>query len=443
MTYCSRTDLTTVQLPSPIPPMGNLAGANTIATDPAFNNRIVRVTDGNTDPSSANTTFVADCSGSGDENLWNTDSSLFIIQTVGCNSYPFSFDAATMQASRLYVANFPSTNGLMTAGNGFWSHVTANTLYSYKGTQILKYDFTDRTNPPTPQTVYDFTSSANCLPAGFNETWQAIGGVDGADTAFGEALSNAGGQGSGVYAVVYTVGSGCTVWNTQTGQITGDWGTSGTVSIPDRFTIHNSKVSKDGKWLIVDNQNCISSCQGNGMYFWQIGTTNVNVCLNSCTGHWTEGYSHWVNNDQTPMGQDEIRSFASPGSFTGLIKNFPSGLAPVFDRHQSWNNATPSDDTPIFFTTLSSTTPFPAAWYDEVLGEASDGSGIVWRFCHTFNTYKSQRFSTNQAIGSGAQNAKFYLFSSDWMGTLGSEGGSSTCTVGSDCRGDVFIVELR
>ena len=32
---------------------------------------------------------------------------------------------------------------------------------------------------------------------------------------------------------------------------------------------------------------------------------------------------------------------------------------------------------------------------------------------------------------------------SDWMGNLGSESGAATCTIGTDCRGDVFVVELK
>ena len=73
----------------------------------------------------------------------------------------------------------------------------------------------------------------------------------------------------------------------------------------------------------------------------------------------------------------------------------------------------------------------------------SPGSGTVTRLAHTFGTGQSQRFTTKYAIGSVSQDGKFFLLSSDWMGTLGSESGAPTCTIGTDCRGDVFVVELK
>jgi hypothetical protein len=81
-------------------------------------------------------------------------------------------------------------------------------------------------------------------------------------------------------------------------------------------------------------------------------------------------------------------------------------------------------------------------WYNEIIG-ISPVNGTVWRFAHTYVTAASQRFSTKYAIGSISQDGRFFAFSSDWMGTLGSESGSSSCTVGTDCRGDVFVVALQ
>lgn len=48
---CSRTDFGVAPLPSPLPAVGGATGANTVVTPSDFNNRIVRVTDSNTDPS--------------------------------------------------------------------------------------------------------------------------------------------------------------------------------------------------------------------------------------------------------------------------------------------------------------------------------------------------------------------------------------------------------
>jgi hypothetical protein len=427
--------------------VGNLSGANTIVTDPQFGNQIVRITDANSNPAKTfkNRTYVTTGSGSADDNLWNIDSTLIVLQDTGGNSFPYTFDPGTLQSARMYVSSFPATNGLTLNEGGTWSRVNPNLLYTDSGTKIKAYDFTDRTNPPSPQAVYDFTSSPNCLPAGFTQTWSTKGGVSGDDTVLAMAYSNNGDQGSGVYAVVYKVGSGCSVLNSQTGQVSGDWGTTGKISIADRWTIHNVKLSKDGNWLIISSTACTSSTCSDGPYFWQIGTATVNSCGDggSCSGHFTEGYSHWVNNDNSPMSNQVIRSFSEATMVENLTKTFPPGITPPFDQHQSWNNADPADSVPFLSATWSTTTPFPAPWYNEIIAVAADGTGTTWRFAHTFITARSQRFSTKYAIGTVSQDGRFFILSSDWMGTLGSESGSATCTIGRDCRGDVFVVELK
>jgi putative Ig domain-containing protein len=442
---CSRTDQDIVQLPSRPPNAGNLKGAGTIVTDPSFGNRMVRITDANTNPSPTfvNRSYVSAASGSADDNPWNTDSTLLVVQDTGGNSFPFTFNPGTLQAARMYVSSFPTTNGLMLHDSGNWSRINPNVFYTSSGTAISKYNFTDRTNPPSPQPVYDFTSGRNCLPAGFTETWNTRGGVSGDDTVFGMAYSNGGGQGSGVYAVAYKVGSGCSILNTSTGQVGGDWGATGTINIADRWTIHNAKLSKDGNWLIIVSDTCTSAKCTVGPYFWQVGTTNVGSCGQGphCTGHWTEGYSHFINNNQ--IGNQESRPLSDATAVSELTPMLPTTLQGTLDEHASWNNADSADSLPIIVSFWSPSSPFPAAWYNEITGVAADGSGKVWRFAHSFITGKSQVFNAFYGIGSVSQDGRFFLLSSDWMGTLGSESGTSSCTIGEDCRGDVFAVELN
>lgn len=447
---CSRTDGAVAQVPSPVPNVGNLVGAGTIITDPDFGNRIVRITDWNTDSGQPiqNRSYVSASSGSADENLWNIDSTKFILQNPTDQGYLYNFDPSTLQAQRMYISSFPSNGGLKLSSGGVWSRVDPNVLYT-DGTNasISKYDFSDQTTPPSPQPFYDFTSSPNCLPAGFTATWKSKGGVSAGDTVFGMAYSNTGNQQTGVYAVAYKVGSGCSVLDTATGQVWGDWGVKGTINIPDRWTIHNVKISKDGNYLIVASGGCLISSCSHGPYFWQVGTTNMSSCgdgLNGgqkCGGHWTEGYNHWINNYDG--GKYMMRPLASPTVLNELSPNPPPGVQDPLDQHASWNNADPADSLPFFLTYWSLTTPFPGPWYNEITGVAPDGSAKVWRFAHNFITGQSQIFSTYYGIGSVSQDGRFFIFSSDWMGTLGSQAGGSTCKVGTDCRGDVFVVELR
>jgi len=160
-----------------------------------------------------------------------------------------------------------------------------------------------------------------------------------------------------------------------------------------------------------------------------------------CGGHWTEGYSHFVNNFDN--GKQVSRPFSDSTTIAELSNVVPAGIQAPLDEHASWNNADPADSLPFFLTYWSTISPFPAPWYNEITGVAPDGSGKVWRFAHSFITAKSQYFSTQYGIGSVSQEGRFFIFSSDWMGTLGSQSAASTCTVGRDCRGDVFVVELN
>jgi hypothetical protein len=432
-----------------------LTGAGTIVTDPDFTNQIVRITDANTNPDLVNHSFQTTTSGSADQNIWNMNSTFFVIGDDEGGLNPYSFNSLTMQASRLYASSLPTTGGLRIGSqSGAWSHTNPNLLYFKDLTSddpvIDSMDFSDLTTPPDPTVVYNFaTSSSHCLPSGFNggTTWGSDVGTSADDTVFGGAWSDSGGQDTGIYAVVYKVGSGCRWYNTQTGEVGGDWGPAGSIGLPDSYAIHNARISKDGNWLVIDNARCLNtSCTG-PRYYWQVGTTTVTVGEggDNCSGHFTEGYTHWVNDPNEMV--TTIRLFSTPGTFSFLVDSNPTGLAPPWDTHQSWNNANPADSVPVFTTTASPTTPFPSAYYNEILAMAADGSGTVWRFCHSFITGpltdNSYNFDAQYGIGSVSQDGHFFIFTSDWMSSLGSTSGASTCTVGVDCRSDVFVVELK
>ena len=444
---CSRTDDAVLAVPT-VPNVGNLSGANTVVTDSQFGNSIVRVTDANTDPNQKNVTFVAASGGSSNANTFNANSSLIFVQDTNATGYPMTFDSASLQATKMYVSSFPTTGGMTVAFSSFsWSRVNSNYLYVLSGTKIMFYDFTNRQVPPSAQLLYDFTSSANCLPAGFTPTWQDFGGVSDGDTAFVVGFSNAGFQGTGTYTAIYTAGKGCTLVNTRTGQITSDWGQTGSMSTSDRFTLHDAFITKSGGWAILGSTSCLSSTCGSGPYFWQVGTTTVTVCgppdtRQLCGGHWTAGYSHWANNDQDPIGQYHSRLFDDMNGYTPIVSVLPSSLFSPLDQHPSWNNVDPDDSLPFISSSWTTATPITTAWQNEILG-ISPITGTVWRFAHNFITAKSQRFDDEEAIGQVSQDGRFFMFSSDWMGTLGSESGSSTCTIGKNCRGDVFIVQLN
>jgi putative Ig domain-containing protein len=443
---CSRTDLQVAPLPNLTPNVGNLTGANTVITDPDFHNPIVRLTDANTNPHAKNVTFVASAGGSSNANTWNSDSTLVFVQDTNSTGYPMTFNPATLEAARMYISSFPQTGGFTTPQSHFsWSRTNPNYLYVLGGTKILLYDFTNRNQPPSPRLVYDFTSSQNCLARGFSPTWLNFGGISAGDTNFVVGLSNTGFQGTGTDVVVYTVGKGCTHLNTQTGQVTSDWGQAGTITTSDRFTLHDSFSTLSSGWVILGSTTCLSSTCARGPYFWQVGTTNVTACVAGqlCGGHWTVGHYHWANNDGDPtQGQYHMRPFSDLNAFSPIISALPPGLAPGTDQHPSWNNADANDSVPFVSSSWTRMTPFTAAWQNEIMAISPTANNVT-RFAHNFITAYSHRFDDKEAIGQVSQDGRFFIFSSDWMGTLGSESGSSTCTIGTDCRGDVFVVQLN
>src|SRR5579863_3733868 len=248
----------------PTPNVGGLVGAGSCVTPADFGLPICRITDSTLDPTKPNFSLITTSSGSGDVNLWNTNSTLLTVQNEGSRLYPLAFNPATMQVSRLYPTNptYSAEGGFWIGGGGTaWSYSNPNLLYTMTGTLLQSYDFTGYNtggSPPSATTVYDFSSSANCLGSGYSATWTEFGETSKypADQVFVTAFSNAGGQGTGFDIAAYKVGSGCSHLNTATGVVTGDWGTTGTVGIPDRFYLHNVKISKDGQWAIVAHQQC-------------------------------------------------------------------------------------------------------------------------------------------------------------------------------------------
>jgi hypothetical protein len=469
--YPARTDHNIQQNTEPTPDVGGLTGAGTCVVPSDFNLPVCRLSDANLDPSLENQTHVTTATGSGDLNLWNTRSTLFVMQGGGGRSYPMTFNPDTLQASRLYPTSYPTTGGFYFVGNSpSWSYTNPTLLFFAEGSTIKSYDFSGHDtdgSPPSAVEVYDFAAGSTgswgvtgdtCLPANYAATWNSFGEIskNPADQMFLSAFSNNGKQNTGSDVVAYKVGNGCTHLDTATGMVTGDWGNSGVVGIPDRFMVHNVKISKDGKWAIVAHSRCITRCTSLGPYMWKIGTTYLYPsCLvpNKCGGHWTEGFSHFINDDNSPTYQQVKRVFGSdsPGS-TILQLPLPAieckkGFSGM-DQHQNWSNVDSTDTYPFFLTTTNAPNPslqpdggFTCAWVNEVLA-VSPLTGTVYRFAHTRNTGLSWNFSTKNAIGGVSQDGRFFVFSSDWGGTLGSEDGGATCTPSKDCRGDVFVVAL-
>lgn len=479
--YTSRTDSNFQAYPSTIPNVGNLTGANTIVTPSDFNNPIIRVTDVNTANGTHKPGLYA-LDSSAEVNFMNKNDDRFFVTDNGGNVFPFIWDPVATQATRMYVSSFPSTNGIVLplAGNtlyGFpsWSFTQAYIAYTLEVNQatnsiaVFSYDFTGTTTPPSRALVVDLST---CVPAiaGLGINWNDGVSVSGDDQTFGLTYSTNGQGGSGaIYAITWNRTNGCRTWNTSTGAVTGNDGVViGTISDSVRMTIHNGRISKDGQGMKVGSASCLGgSCTGdysteaiwnvtgltvnishfNSTYVWNCGhnTTGYGVYYNACGATNADFYAMFL----PAYGDLDTAQYGTPqlpeilGIRTGALLPNPISNHP-FDLHASWANNSGDNTAPIFLTTWNGQLAPRAAWDNEVIGVSPTGDGTVYRFAHIYNTNLSQFFETAHAIGSVSQSGNWFAWASDWNGTLGNTDlSASSCTIGSNCRGDVFMVKLQ
>jgi len=453
---CSRTDLSVAPILT-VPDV--TAGANTVATDPQFGGRILRMTDGNTDSSSANASFVATYSGGDIDNRWNSNSTLLAFgRTGGSNSYVTSFNPATMQVGATFylvpskAVAFPDTN--------------PNVLYDFEFSAspamaaIKKYDFTSGLSTPTVTTVYDF-SQGDCIN-GYAPTAQTFFTIAKDDQTFmiGMGDTPGGAQNTAVLVAVYKVGSGCRVYNTSNAtdggvpaaSIVGDWGPTGAITMtggtsnPDEYTLHEVTGSLNGSFLILAQGTCLNSCGSDAPFLWQ--TNTVSVIPSNTSGHYCQGYNLFIHGNNSPQGQMAIATIANPPVNTNLITTANLGTPGVsaLDIHCSWNNDSSSDTAFVVQANtstgaLSGIGPvngvvgsFSGPFVNEILGYPTSAPGsssaFIRRFAHSFISAISASFSAQEAIGTVSQDGRFFMFTSDWMGTLGSSSGGRSCIAG-------------
>jgi hypothetical protein len=471
-TYRARTDVNPQAYPNPIPcPSsggcaggGALSGAGYYFTPSDFNTPILRVTDVHTYTSNSSKSFATDCGGSAEANLFDVTNTRFYICDGGAGVHVFSLDASiTPPKTTLLYGSYvlDGCGGDGSAGNAFFSFKKPMFLYAAAWNQrkdpvICSYDVSETSSGPRLANgrIKQVVDLAECVPAlaGVGTaTYLGELTVSGDDQTFVAYPSSTNGQGSGIYVIVWNRSLGCRVWNTSTGAITGAYGgaPTGVISIPDRFTVHNVRLSKSGTYAKVTIQNCTNNqCSTSGVYTWQVAALTVLTIPIAGPyyggGHQAIGYNYWVNNGGSPNSANQpfdIRP-ASGNMPTFIPALYPSGGNPS-DGHWSWNNDNFSDTAP-FLGTFSNGTTFPPsqAWNDEIVAFAPDGSAS-WRFAHTYASNQSQFFSAQYAIGNVSQDGSLYLWSTDWDGMLGNINGmTAACVIGMNCRADVFLAVL-
>jgi hypothetical protein len=457
---------TLINPPFDPPNVGGLLGANTLVSDPFSGAKVVRVTDYNTlGTAPVQPSYQVDPGGSAEVNFMDSSDNYFYVSDTGACIEPFTWNAETMQATRMYVSSYPSTNGMRictASTGGEFSYRVPGRMYDMEygasnnhNPEIFYYDFT-QSSPPSRTSVFDFGSSSTCAPPGVTFEGQTQWGdpptVSADDQTFGTSISTVAGQGNAEYVVVYNRTRGCAWWDTATGQVGGPWGSSGPVTgVSETFKVHNARLSLDGRWMRIDRQGCISGGGTGGscvytVYFWQIGTTNITASTVQNSGHLALGYSHAVNDSTYPDQQSvEMAPMNTPASAEELWVTGPSEYGP-WDAHFSWQNANRADSNLVFASTFTTGIEIPTqAWNNEIDGFSANGSGAVCRFGRNYITANpAATFAASQGIGSISADARFFGFASDWNCQLGSTSGGSTGTQSPyNCRADVFILQTR
>jgi hypothetical protein len=417
--YCARTDRRVEPYPDKPPTIGP---AGSIIHDPTFGSRILRVTDSGTDPVQAGRSLVTPSSA--EQNSWNKDSTLFYVTTTGGSFLLYSFNPVTM------TARLSTTPKARIGGEPEFSFTQATVLYGMNR-QDRAIEQYDAANGHVSVVADPF----KCIKVR-SEDFGYLTSVSADDNRFLAILGPR--QDDNYVLYVYDRTQGCRWYNTQTGEIGGQWGPKGTISIPDRFTLHNARMAKSGKFVYMTPGG-----RHNWM-MWEIDTMNLYVCRRGCPAHHVMGYSHIVgpSSERHPL-DTWVRPLNDLEAWKPIIPGLEQAKGFWYDSHWSWNNADPNDLAPVCFSTYRPTNPntpgtpllVTGPWENEIDCLEMDGRGSkVWRFAHTYSTARNGFWSTPR--GNVSQDGRFFMFSSDWEDQLGK-------TPNDKYRTDVFIVELK
>jgi hypothetical protein len=450
-----RTDFAIQQLPA-TPLFSGLTGKNTVATDPVFGTKVLRVTDGTSGSGNHSDWTTADA---GSASIWNADDTLLAISAN--NHFLCQFDHVAFQAKQL---SGPGTN---LTGAVFFSVTQPGVLYIFspslaQKSAIVKLTYSRVNGVWTYQsrsTVCDFSNAGGGpLPVGYVTKWVSSLRVSNDDSTFTVGFGE-GPQGSGYYIGVYKVGSGYRLMDTRTGAVTGNWGALGTAKISTKYGLVFPFYLHAVDGLPNPNYSFISCDQpGSHSVLWP----NAGLTLIDGGGgpsHSGKGVSRVYWNTPNGGKAEAFADFSSVIKY-GTIANEPGGQTPpqnfVGDPHYS-TRPTTNDSQAITWSTFGPVGklpmfPFTACWQGELIGWDFTGgvSGkpmTAYRACHTYNSGKSLIFVTQNSVAVGSNSGKYIAFCSDMagagtVGPLGSHSGAATGTVGLDARGDVFIAEV-
>jgi hypothetical protein len=422
--YSARTDRRTEPYQQSPPAIG-LAGS--VITDPTFGSRILRVTDAGSDPKQTGRSLFTPSSA--EQNSWNKTSTKFYVNTAGGSFVLYDFDPVTMKARSAGDPNLPWTSEPQ------FSFSQPNILYG-----MAQRDHVFQQFDVEKKKLSDVNDASKCVKLRSSDAGHSVT-ASADDTRF---MSTFGPKQDENYLVyVYDRTQGCRWYNTQTGEVGGQWGPKGTIAAPDRFLVHNSRMAKSGKFVYVTRGG--GPGIGQNWVVWEVDTLNVGVCPRGCKGHHVMGYSHIIGASGLSHPLDIwMRPLNHLDDHAQLVDRLEPAKDFWYDSHYSWNNVDPDDSSPVCFSTYRPTNPdvpgkpllVTGPWENEIDCAETDGKASkVWRFAHTYSTARNGFWSTPR--GNISQDGRFFMFTSDWQDQLGKN------PKDDKYRSDVFVLELK
>ena len=407
---------------------------NTVFQDPDLGASMVRITDGNTNPKHPDSYFRNPDS---DLNEWSMDNTKFYVVGYNTANLAFGFDASTMTISPLPGAGAGGALSIPLRPGPAFSFTDPDLMY---GTE-LKTPFTIATyrfSTAKMTPLFDTTTCGTQPPLVAGPKQFSSDTTLSNDDSRIEISAGGSSFGKRPFVIVYDQKLGCRWYNTQTGQIGGQWGPTGQATIPDRYSVNHAKISGSGQYVRIGVDRV-------GFYVWDVTSLTVTDCNVPngvhCSGYGAVGYDAYIN---APGVLDELNTFERPLSdltdLTQLINPLPQPYYTGMEKTFGWSNAALNgDNVPICGATYSPVgdPDVKQPYDDEIFCIETDGlASTIWRFAHNRAIWLGDKFYWTQPYGNISLDGRFFSFTSSWDGQVGTDPDGAA-------RTDVWIVHLE
>ena len=465
---CSRSDVRVI--PATAPPQlgsnpryyGGHAGAGMVAVDPAYSNRMLRLTDGNMDSTLPGESYSAGASA--EMNVTSYDETLFFLHDEDGRICLFDYQASS------FSTHFHDCYYNLGSSYEFgYTEADGRAFYSYYQAKLYRFviDTSNWTITADPNfnggLGYFDPDNPNCLNGQIaaNKWYVGDTSLSSDDNTLIAAVGPR--QDDNPYFVVWNASKGCHWMNVQTWQTSRGWNTGLNNPVSITFAsgrspaqaggIHNAHLDRSGAYGILTLHHVLTL---DYKLFWTIGTNQVDDTCVQCTSHWAcdFGVCFWDMGPNTGYGlvSQEIGHLAPVSDMSRLAAAGQWGN----DEHLSHANAEPGQRL-IYLAAWQPGTGGSSVnqvWEDEIVGVNWDGS------------QRTIRFNKNWASGYGgfagcarcpiSRQGNYALCSTDYQmynldKGFGNGLNQDTCDHTVDaghrgtngCRTDVVLFELR